>query len=213
MALRLITPPESLPVSLDEVKAHLRVDFDDDDEQIKAYVEAATDFCEGPSGYLGRCLVDQTWDYFQDSFPSRSGSFRIALPGSYIEVPLPPLIEVVGLYYLDSDRVEQAVDPASYVADTESEPGRLYMASWPSLPQKTMNAIRIRFRAGYLDSSNSPPSNAVPSGIKTAIKLLVGTMYENRDSVSASTSTGTMMEPPFSVTALLRKHRIYTGIA
>lgn len=42
-------------IGIDIVKAHLRVDFDDEDELIKLYIDAATDSAEA---YLDRSLIE-----------------------------------------------------------------------------------------------------------------------------------------------------------
>lgn len=54
-------PPAETPVTLAEAKAHLRVDFDEDDALIGAILNAATEYLDGWDGILSRCLVTQTW--------------------------------------------------------------------------------------------------------------------------------------------------------
>ncbi|TPW28605.1 phage gp6-like head-tail connector protein [Martelella alba] len=57
----LVTAPADQPVTLDEAKAHLGVDFADDDGLIDAFIQAATAYLDGYRGVLGRCIMFQTW--------------------------------------------------------------------------------------------------------------------------------------------------------
>jgi hypothetical protein len=71
--------------------------------------------------------------------------------------------------------------PASdYVLDAACEPARLTPAfgkTWPStLPQ--MGAVSVTFDAGYGTAS------AVPEGLKSWIKLRVGSLYGHREEMS-----------------------------
>ena len=73
-----------------------------------------------------------------------------------------------------------------YAVDTDSEPGLVvpaYGESWPSARDE-VNAVRVRFVAGYGDASD------VPAAIKTWIKMRVGTLYVN----STTIVTGTIVE-------------------
>lgn len=206
MGLKLITPPEDDPISLDQAKAHLREDSDDFDEQIEAFIAAATEFAEG---FQGRALIDQTWDLYLDAFPCAKweGLRRI----NAINIPKPPLIEVAGVFYLDSDGVEQTLDAASYTVDTANEPGRVVLkssASWPTLPNLA-NAVRVRFRAGYLDNS-SPPVAAVPKTTIAAILIMLADLYANRESVVVGASVAKI---PWSAEVLLRLKKFDLSLA
>ena len=57
----LVTPPASLPVTLSEMKAHLRVVHADDDADIAAKQAGAVAMLDAWGGLLGRCIMPQTW--------------------------------------------------------------------------------------------------------------------------------------------------------
>lgn len=213
MALKRVTAPANDPVTLEEAKAHLREDSDDFDLEIEAFISAATEFVDGPKGYLGRALLDQTWDYYLDAFPCAHYTYGSNWhPVAYIEIPLPPLIEVVGVFYLDSSGTEQEVNASSYRVDTASEPGRLIPVngvSWPTA-QITSGAVRVRFRAGYLDQGVSPAVDDVPFSIKAAILLYMADLYQNRENTVIGENAE---ELPFAAKMLLKPHRVYLSMA
>lgn len=214
MGLKLITPATDVVISRDDAKAHLRVDFTDDDNLIDALIDAVVSYVEGPRGYLARALADQTWDYFLDRFPARNwhrSVYQHGLSHQEIEIPLPPLIEVLGVFYRDSAGAEQQFDAASYLVDTASEPARICLASgkcWPSICEG-LNAVRIRFRAGYLDNG-SPQQFALPSAIKAALLLYIGTLYENRSETIVGDVANRM---PFASECLLKPFVAQRGFA
>lgn len=212
MGLKLITPPADYPVTLEEAKAHLVVEHTEHDSLIEIYVAAATQNVDGPTGFLGRALIEQTWDYYLDAFPGHRnhGGCRHAAFHT-IEIPLPPLIEVVEFKYQDSAGNEQDVDPDLYVVDFASEPARIVLlrgSQWP-MAREAANAIRIRFRAGYL-TSDSPPADNTPFPIKAGILLHVGDLYRNRE----TNVIGARSEPmPWSAEQLLRPYRVALSLA
>ena len=67
MALKRITAPTLLVVSLVEAKAHLRVDVSDDDDLITACIHSATALAEQ---YTNRAIAPQTWELTLDAFPT-----------------------------------------------------------------------------------------------------------------------------------------------
>ena len=206
MGLKLVTAASEYPVSRAQAKAHLREDSDDYNDQIDAMIAAATDEAEG---FQGRALIDQTWDLYLDAWPDSAwqGVRRVY----EIRIPKPPLIEVGGVYYLDSAGVEQPLDPALYTVDTMNEPGRVVLksGSWPTLPDLA-NAVRVRFRAGYVDKSGSPAVGEVPKTTFAAILIIVGDLYANRESVVLGQ---TVAKVPYAAEALLRRHRFDLSMA
>lgn len=195
MALKSVTAPATKPVSLVEAKLHLNIDFDDHDALLTIYIGAATDAVEK---FLGRALIEQTWDLYLDEFPEADEA---------IQIPLAPTIEIVGVFYVDSNGDEQAF--TGFTTDIVSEPARISVTtSWPT-PKDTTNAGRIRFRAGYLNS-DSPPVANVPAAIKAGILVTLGNLYANRETIVIGQ---TAVDVPWAAQWMLRRYRLELGMA
>ena len=193
MALKLITPPVAYPVTLAEAKAHLRVDHNDEDALITTFLAASTDFCEA---FLGRALMPQTWELVLDQFPTNE-----------IKLPKPPLIEVLSVQYDDGAGDLQSY--TSYSMDNVSEPGWIVPdGSWPGTFDG-INAVRIRYRAGYF-VSDSPTDTKVPDDLKAAVLLYMGSLYANRETIITGTIAA---QVPWSAEQLLRRKRIDLSMA
>jgi len=201
MGVKLIVPPSGPVLTLTEAKAHLRVTYTDEDDLIAALVTAATNNVEQ---WTGRALVDQTWDLYLDAFPTGTDL--------EIRIPKPPLISVTSFVYDNSAGVETTVDPSEYYVDSVTEPGWVVPVgsspSWPT-PIDAINSVRIRFRAGYM-TADSPSVSLPPEDIRAAVKLLLGSMYENREDQVTGTIANRM---PWGVEQLLRPHRVLLGMA
>lgn len=197
MGLRIVTAPQSYPVTLAQAKAHLRVDFDDDNDLIELLIKAATEYAEN---FTGRSFIDQVWDYYLDEFPDGD-----------LKIPNPPLIEVVGVFYRDSAGAEQQFASSGYIVDDAYADARIALAyggAWPTI-QEIANAIRIRFRSGYI-TDNSPAVANVPFQIKAAILMIVGTLYAHRETIVVGVVP---MQLPWGAEQLLRQYRVHTAIA
>ncbi|HKJ75239.1 MAG TPA: head-tail connector protein [Alphaproteobacteria bacterium] len=184
-SLSRVTAPEIQPVTSAEAKTHLEVDDSDWDTLISNAIKAATQHLDGASGWLGRAIVQQTWDLKLDAFPAR------------ITIPLPPLRSITSITYTDPDGDEQTLASSKYqvVGQGGAQQGSIvpaYNESWPetrSIPE----AVTVRFVAGYEPTSDSPPDYRanVPQPIKQAILLMVADMYAHRETaiVGAAATT------------------------
>ncbi len=178
----------SLPaelVTLPEAKNHLRVDVPDDDALIARQVTAATRWVEENTG---RQLVTAEWRLTLDA------------PCPIIELPRPPLQEVTAVTVHPDDGAAIAVDVTDWVVDTASSPGRLATPrgyAWPT--HRSVAAIEVDYVAGYGAASD------VPEPIVQATLLIVGTMYEHRESVVTGVIATAL---PQSVEWLLSPYRI-----
>ena len=178
-----VTPAAPI-VTLDECKDHLRLDHTDDDAYVTALISAATTAAQER---LGRTLGIMTWDYRLDS----AGIYW----GGDIRLPMPPLLEVVSVTYVDLDDATQAYAPANYRAFGIGGRGGIRLAggaAWPSVRQGP-EAVTIRYRAGY---------DTVPEPIRQAIKLLIGQLYAQRGEMVQENLT----EDP-AIKALLAPYR------
>jgi len=171
MSLKRTTDPANPALSVANAKTHCRVTGSDDDTEITAYISAATDYVEAATG---RQLVNGTYTLKLDTFPAED----------YIELPRPPLSSVTSVKYYDTAGVQQTFSSDDYTVDTHSEPGRVvlnYGESWPNT-RTQHQAVEIVFVAGY-----GADDTSVPENLQTAIRLLVGDFFENRESTTPIT--------------------------
>ena len=188
MPLQLITPPAEEPVSLIEAKLHLRVEFDEDDTLIASLISAARQAAET---LTGRQFTTARWKLVLDGFPR--GAIALAKC---------PVQSVVAVNYQDMNSMVQTMPASTYTVDTACEPGRItptFGQIWPvCLPQ--IGAVRVTFDAGYGAAAQ------VPDGIKSWIKLRVGSLYAHREEM-AVLSRGRIDPLPF-VAGLLDPYRV-----
>ena len=165
--------PAINPVSLAEAQAHLRVTIGIEETLIAGLIDAAVSKLDGWSGILGRCLVTQTWRQDFSEFPAYD----------YLRLPFPD-VQSVTIDYTDSAGVTQTLSSAGYQLANDYAGGVLALIdgnSWPSTQQR-VNAVRVTMVVGYGGAS------AVPAALKSAILLDIGTLYENRESVTTGLS-------------------------
>lgn len=162
----VITEPTVEPLTVEELKAHLRVDTADEDALIEAYLIESREYFEARTR---RSLHEKTLEYFLDGFPCGP----VYLPFAS------PLISVTGVWYKNSAGTE--TEWTGFVVDTNSEVGSVrpaYGQSYPSYTPYPVNSVRIRYKAGI---ANQSPQIYPKQTIIGAIRLLAAGRYENRE--------------------------------
>jgi uncharacterized phiE125 gp8 family phage protein len=202
-SVNALSPPVAEPVSLADMKTHLKVvgdgnspDSHPDDDLIEMQIKAARAWC---INYLGYAVVQQQFRLYLDEFPEQTEDT--------IELPLSKLISIDAVTYVDENGAQQTWASSNYSADTASVQGRLlrgYDVAWPDTrPQR--QAVQITYTAGAAPTADSPPdylANVEPD-IIAAIKLIVGDLYEIRQ----DTITGTIVNKLKMYESLLHPHR------
>lgn len=171
MALKLITPASTYPVTLAEAKAHLHIDTTDSDSEINSFIYAATEYAEQ---ITGRALITQTWELTLDAFPDAFYLTRV------------PVQSITSVKYYDTDGTEQTLSSTLYSLDNADDFGPAYVVPaygtvWPPTLNQA-NAVRVRYVAGYANAA------AVPESIKQWIKLQIGSQDFNRAGEILATS-------------------------
>jgi uncharacterized phiE125 gp8 family phage protein len=190
MAVKLITPPASEPITLAEAKAHLRVEIDDDDLLIGALITAAREAAEHETR---RSLMPQTWELALTGFPSPAGAIRL---------PKPPVSSVTSVKYFDTSGEQQTMAETDYLLNQHTDGADLhpaYTINWP-VARKQPDAVTIRYVAGY------PNAASVPSQIKAWMLLRIGLLYENREAAS-----GLTLSPLPFIDGMLDPYRVWGG--
>ena len=186
----LTTPPAADLMSTAEAKAHLRVDFSDDDTYIGTLIKASQGWLDGWSGYLGRALITQTWSQSYCDFHRR------------MRLPLAPVQSIDEITYYDDNGDEQTWASSNYRLQVDGKGPYVEVdeaASYPTIDRRD-DAVTVSFIAGYGASSTD-----VPPAIIQAAKMLIGHWYENREAVVIGTISS---DVSVSVQAILRNYRL-----
>ncbi len=180
MPLELVTPPAIEPITLDEAKAHLKVDTTDDDALIGRLITAARARAEW---HTGRAFVTQSWILWLDCWPCTG----------VVEIPLLPLQSVGSVTRYAIDDTPLVLDASLYQVDTAS--ARVALKPGAVTVGRAINAIAVAFTAGYGDGEDD-----VPALIRQAILDIIADLYANRGDTGG--------ELPLSALALLAPYRM-----
>lgn len=175
MSLVVKTAATGLAVSVVEAKAHLRVDTADDDTYIETLINVAADQYETDTG---RTFYRRTYYQYEDAFPA----------GGDIVLQAPPLISATAVTYYSPSGATSTVSSSVYGVVTSCEPGRLVLEStksWPNGTLRTYEGVRVEYTAGYGTATQA--ATEIPDSAKQGILLLVGEMYEERETAITGT--------------------------
>jgi uncharacterized phiE125 gp8 family phage protein len=173
MTIIQITGPAVEPLTVGEVKEHLHIDAAVADDDFDGMIRAAREEAEA---LTGRSLISRTWERVLHEFPAGG-----------IELGWPPVLAITSIKYIDTAGVEQTLAVDHYTLDEVTTPGWVYPSiaypTWPDTQSGRVNAVRVRFTAGYGTSAGS-----VPHSIRQWMKTRIGTMYTMREEVVTGVS-------------------------
>jgi uncharacterized phiE125 gp8 family phage protein len=163
MHFKVIIPPTSEPLTIDDARLQCKVDPDDTshDELLDALIVAAREYAEH---YTGRALASRTLEAALDEFPDCRES---------ICLPMPPVTAITSIKYTDLAGDEQTLAADQYTLSDygdSREVSLAYGSTWPST-RCIRNAVRVRFVCGY-DADGGPE---LPEAVRAAMLLHVET--------------------------------------
>jgi uncharacterized phiE125 gp8 family phage protein len=169
--LVLVQGPMVPLLALDQVKTALRIDTSADDTYLESLIDGARAALDGADGLLGRALDVQTWRLDMQDFADE------------VELPLPPLIDVLTIDYLDLTNTRQTLSTSVYrvIEGGYTRRGSVILAenaSWPTVYPGQPDGVRITFQCGYA-SEASPGDSVVPEPIRQAARLMIRRWYDN----------------------------------
>lgn len=174
--LQLLTEPEYFPLSLDEIKAHLRNDLDIEDDLFLAYMDSALDYIESQTG---RAYMQQTWRETFDEFPKGG-----------IVLSKPPLQEVLSVKYYDGVEDEPVEFTEFYVLKPHSDHAEIWpLTCWPSSSSTRQDKVQVEFTCGYSPVGSGSGEGRVPPRLLQALRLAIGAWNENREDEITGTIT------------------------
>jgi uncharacterized phiE125 gp8 family phage protein len=149
-AKTLYTAPTIEPVTLNEVKAHLRVTSSTDNDKISNLITTVRQKLEDQ---LQIALITQTWKAFYAGWPGEDEEDAFILP-------IAPVASVTHVKYKDTAGTQSTWSSAYYIAETDSTPGRVvlgYSQTFPTTELYPSLPIEIQFIAGYGAAITSVP--------------------------------------------------------
>jgi uncharacterized phiE125 gp8 family phage protein len=193
MEYKVITPASAFPVTLAQARTHLRLtpygtpESHPDDDYIDDFlIPSATAWVQE---YLEALLATQTIEIALNTLKSK------------VELPYGNVQSVTSVKVLQ-DGVVTTISTAVYSLNDYVKPAYLYLnlgQSWPSYDEVD-NAVKIQYVVGYA---------TVPSPILSAILLIIGHLYENRQQNIVNMNVADL---PMGIYHLLQPYRLNIGI-
>ena len=154
MRITVTTQPEML-VTLDEAKVALGESGSDRDELITGLILAAQSELDGPKGWVGISVAQQSVEVHFDRFTD------------CMRLPAGPIVDAIAVTYLDDDGTQQTLSDTIYTLLSDDRLVLTPEESWPSTYSRA-EAVTVAYDVGIEDAAD--PRIAL---MKTAIILHV----------------------------------------
>lgn len=161
MTIIELTPPAVEPLTLVEIRAHLRLDTEEEDALLSVLATVAREHLERETGLV---LASRDFRLCLDKWPA----------DGIVTIARGPVRTVASVTVYDGEGEPQAVDLAGHLLDGEARPARLWLRDVPQ-PGRALNGIEVEFLAGFGESGAD-----VPETLKRAMLLHVAAMFACR---------------------------------
>ena len=185
MNITVVHPPTSMPVSLTQVKQHLRIDNDAEDVVLTGMISSAIDYCEVT---LRQNLIERT---LRQDFSRKDCVPGIFLTGS-------PVREVVEMRGLSLSGQTVVIPSSDYTVSFHDGQAHICIKDIIA-PAVIAQGVSIDYLSGFGQTGAEIPGN-----ISRAIMMLVAHWYEFR---GASHRDEPAENLPSGIETLLAPHR------
>ena len=182
---RVVAGPAQEPITLAELKEHLRITSSAEDAYLTSLITSTRILVEED---LGRKLITQDLELFFDIWPGADSEIwdgvrqasRASIQGfREFELPWLPAQSVEEISTFNDADVETVFADTNYIVDVWDLDlwGRVVLrdeATWPP-DLREARSIRVQYKVGYGDD----PAD-VPASIRHGLLMAAGWMYENR---------------------------------
>ncbi len=187
MTAILINGPAIEPVSMEEAKAHLRVENTADDLLISTLITTARVHVETTTR---RQLIAQEWRVVYDGLPA-DGTLNLGVA---------PVTEIKSVFVYNAQNTPYQVPSSHYRADIILAPGHLHIKGLGPGGPDNVSGITVDLTAGY-----GPNPENVPPPLRQAVLQLVAHWYEHREAVPLGMSA---IAEPGAFAALVEPYKV-----
>lgn len=186
MTTRRTSTPAALPVTLDDLKRHLRVTSADEDAYLTRLIDAAVSEIEALSS---RCVA-----------PAEYTLYASPPKGMDVFLEITPALAITSISVIRPEGQKASLDETAFLLS--EHPDRPSVSGdWGSLAARA-DAVQITYSAGY-----GPTPADTPADLVHAITLLAAHRFEVREDVVIGTITSPV---PRSIDHLVSLHRVRT---
>lgn len=192
--LEMLVDAASEPIELSDAANFLRLEIPDDNALVQGLITSARMECEQRTN---RSFINTTWQLSLDYFPPYpikttnilpALAFGVAAVGGRtlflnmesgaIRLPMPPLISVSSISYVDPSGQTNTL-PFQNIVISTGTPGQIAPSFGNIFPLTipSLSSVTIEYVAGY-----GPDASYVPQTVKLAILFLVDHYYNHRTS-------------------------------
>lgn len=166
--LNLSVAPKYTALRLDDVKAHLSIEGNQDDAYISHLIKAVIEMFDGPTGVLGRAIIRQQW-IAKTHPPTNQQS---------VHIPFLDVVGIVAVSYFDETNALQTIPQENYsMYPTERSAMSLHPSKdydWPPCFDRS-DAFWVECEIGMFEKTND-----VGKDLSNALICFVAHFYENR---------------------------------